>query len=76
MNDCVFCKIIKKEIPCYKIYENEFVLAILPKDMEVYGHTLIIPKKHCVNLYDIDEETLQELISIVKKLTIQYKETI
>jgi len=76
MENCVFCKIIAKEFPCYKVYEDEDVLAIIPKDVEVYGHTLVIPKKHYVNLYDVDEETLHKLISVVKKLTLQYKETI
>lgn len=76
MENCIFCKIIAKEIQSYTVYEDEDVLAIIPKDVEVYGHTLVIPKKHYVNLYDVDEVTLDKLISVVKKLTLQYKETI
>jgi len=76
MDTCVFCKIIHKEIPWYIVYENDIVIAILPKDMEVYGHTLIIPKWHYQNIYDIPENVLAELIMVTKKLAIDYKRTI
>ena len=46
MEDCIFCKIIKGEIPSKKIYEDELVIAILDIDPNGEGHTLIIPKKH------------------------------
>lgn len=55
MNDCVFCKIIKGEIPCKKIYENEYTLAFLDINPSVKGHTLVISKKHFTNLLDIDD---------------------
>ena len=76
MDNCVFCKIINNEFPSYKVYEDEDVLAIIPKDVEVYGHTLVIPKKHFVNLFDIDEETLHKLSSVVKNLSLQYQKTL
>ena len=44
--DCLFCKIIAEEIPSYKIYENEYVLAFLDIDPDSDGHTLILPKKN------------------------------
>ena len=44
MDNCIFCKIIKGEIPCYKIYEDEKVLAFLDIADDLYGHTLVIPK--------------------------------
>ena len=59
MNDCVFCKIIKGELPSYKIYEDDIVLSFLSIDPYKYGHTLIIPKKHYVDYTDIDLETLK-----------------
>ncbi|OQB41609.1 MAG: HIT-like protein [candidate division CPR1 bacterium ADurb.Bin160] len=76
MKDCIFCKIIKKEVPAYIVYENEFVLAILAKDMEVYGHTLVIPKQHYKDIFDIETHVLKKIISVVKKLSIQYKKNI
>lgn len=61
MKTCIFCKIIKGEIPSNKIYENDNVLAFLSIDPESYGHTLVIPKKHYVCYEDI---TLDELNNI------------
>ena len=45
MENCLFCKIIKGEIPSYKIYEDEFTYAFLDISKDVDGHTLVIPKK-------------------------------
>ena len=52
--DCVFCKIIKGEIPAKKIYEDDKVIAILDINPLVDGHVLVIPKKHFKNIYEID----------------------
>jgi len=70
---CVFCEIIKGNIPSKKIYEDESVVAILDISQATVGHTLIMPKDHFANLYEIDEETLKHLISVSKKLAIHYK---
>lgn len=72
MSDCIFCKIINKELPAHIVYEDNDVLAILPKDMEIYGHTLVIPKRHFENIYDIDESILKNIIVAVKNLSIKY----
>ena len=56
--DCLFCKIINGEIPCYKVYEDDIVLAFLDVNPDSLGHTLIIPKKHYQDLMDIDSNTL------------------
>ncbi|MBI4653307.1 HIT domain-containing protein [Candidatus Kuenenbacteria bacterium] len=65
---CVFCKIIKKELPCYKIYEDKDVLAILDIAPVNHGHTLVISKKHFINLEEIPDEELCKIIKIVKKI--------
>ena len=70
---CVFCEIIKGNIPSKKIYEDDKVLAILDISQATKGHTLIMPKDHFANLYEIDEETLKHLISVSKKLACHYK---
>ncbi len=59
--DCIFCQIIKEEIPSYTIYEDETVKAFLDISPVSNGHTLIIPKKHFQNLYEMDEETLKSV---------------
>ena len=64
----IFCKIINNEIPSYKIYEDEKVLAFLDINPSVDGHTLIIPKQHYKDLYDLDNETFIHIINIAKKI--------
>lgn len=59
MNECLFCKIVKGEIPLYKVYEDENTLAFLDINPEGLGHTLVVPKKHFNNYEDIDLETIR-----------------
>jgi len=72
MNDCIFCKIVKGEIPCYKIYEDEQVLAFLDIANDVVGHTLVIPKQHCTSLLDADEATMLAVAKAVQKVSLHY----
>jgi len=76
MNDCIFCQIVDRKASAKVIYENENVICFLPKKIEVYGHTLVVPKKHCVDLYDIQTEILCDLVNVVQKLTLEYKQKI
>ena len=66
--DCIFCKIIEGEIPSYKIYEDENVLAFLDITQGTKGHTLVIPKNHVRNIYDLDEETATQVFRVVPKI--------
>jgi histidine triad (HIT) family protein len=59
--DCIFCKIIDGVIPSYKIYENESVLCFLDINPDSNGHTLIVPKKHIKDIYEIDNETISKI---------------
>lgn len=74
MDDCVFCKIIKGEIPSFKVFENDWVFSFLDINPLAKGHALVIPKKHYENVFDIPEEELKEIISIAKKLAGRIKE--
>ena len=76
MNSCKFCQIVSRQIPARIIYENRKVISFFPKKLEVYGHTLIAPKEHYADLYDIPEGILCELIKVSKKITLAYKEKI
>jgi len=76
MENCVFCKIARKQIPSRVIYETDEIICFLPDKIEVYGHTLIAPKEHFADLYDIPESLLEKLIGVSKKLAIAYKEKI
>ena len=67
-NDCVFCAIAAGEIPSFKVYEDEFVLAYLDINPFTKGHTLVIPKEHSCGILDASDETLATLVSHVKKV--------
>lgn len=73
MNDCIFCKIIKGEIPSYKIYEDDKTYAFLDIAKDCYGHTLVIPKNHAENLFEIKEDDLSNTMKTVKKIANHYK---
>ena len=64
MDDCIFCKILKGEIPCTKIYENDLVLAFLDINPINPGHTLVIPKEHHVSLTTVPDECLAEILKV------------
>ena len=56
MEDCVFCKIIRGDIPCVKIYENDLILCFRDISPEAPQHVIIIPKKHINNINELKEE--------------------
>jgi len=62
MENCIFCKIIKGEIPSTKIYEDKNFLAFLDIQPVSDGHLLIIPKKHIVWMQDADDQTISEIL--------------
>jgi len=74
--DCIFCKIAKGEIPSYRIYENEDVLVFLDIKPFTKGHCLVIPKQHFENIFDIDENILQKIIVVTKKVSGIIKNTL
>lgn len=74
MEDCIFCKIVNKEIEAKIVYESDKVLAFLDVFPESLGHTLIIPKKHFINIYDIEDDYLEEVNRVAKKLALRYRE--
>lgn len=72
--DCIFCKIIKGDIPSYTIYEDEIVKVILDINPVSNGHMLIIPKTHYVNLMDINDSVLSHIMNTSKDLYKKYKD--
>lgn len=67
-DDCVFCKIIAGDIPCFKLYEDERTLAFMDINPANRGHALAIPKKHEPNLLDSSEETLAVTIATARRV--------
>lgn len=67
--DCLFCKIIKKEVPSFILYEDDDLIVILDAYPDADGHTLIIPKKHYEDILNIDNETLIKIIDKAREIT-------
>lgn len=72
----VFTKIIKGEIPSYKVAENEHFYAFLDINPNAKGHTLVVPKKEVNRLFDLDESTYNELMSFSRKIAKAQKKVI
>lgn len=70
MDGCIFCKIVRGEIPSYKVYEDEEVLAFLDIRPVNAGHTLVIPKTHSHSIFDISESDWLLVSRAVRKLSI------
>lgn len=68
MNDCIFCKIIKGEIPSNKVYEDEEILAFKDINPAAPIHILVIPKKHIKSLIEVKEEDQEVIGKIYKKI--------
>ncbi len=62
MTDCLFCKIISRQIPAEIVYEDDDVLSFLDIKPTTPGHTLVIPKQHSVGLHDAEPAVLEKLI--------------
>ena len=67
-DDNIFAKILRGEMPCHKVYEDEHSFAFLDIMPRADGHTLVIPKSKAVNIYDIEPDALTHLILTVRKL--------
>ena len=70
---CIFCKIVRKQAPASIIYEDETVMAFLDIRPLNIGHTLIIPKKHYVDIFDISENLLSQVHKVAKQASIAVK---
>lgn len=68
MSNCIFCKIVRGEIPCAKLYEDDQVLSFLDINPVNHGHALVMPKKHYETLFDIPEDDLAACMKVVKRV--------
>lgn len=76
MQDSTFTKIIKGEIPCHRVYEDEKTLAFLDIHPIQTGHTLVIPKKQVDHLWDVPDEDYQALMATTKKVALRLREVL
>ncbi|WP_078552626.1 HIT family protein [Bacillus alkalicellulosilyticus] len=73
--NCIFCKIVKGDIPAAKVYEDENVLAFLDISQVTKGHTLVIPKVHQKDIFELTPEVASSLFSVVPKIATAIKKT-
>jgi histidine triad (HIT) family protein len=71
--DSIFTKIIKDEIPCHKIYEDDVVFAFLDINPIQPGHVLVIPKLQVEFVWDLPDDVYQSLMNITKKLALHMR---
>lgn len=69
----IFAKILRGELPCHKVYEDDRALAFLDIMPRAPGHTLVLPKKPARNLLDIDPEDLAHVMKVSQKIAIAAK---
>lgn len=76
MEDSIFTKIIRSEIPSHKLYEDDETFAFLDIHPVATGHTLVIPKKQVEFLWDLDDDTYQAVMETAKKLALHIREVL
>ena len=76
MQDSLFTKIIKGEIPSHKVYEDETTLAFLSIYPSVVGHTLVIPKAQVESLWDLKAEDYQAVMETTRKVALRLREVL
>ncbi|GBD25536.1 Purine nucleoside phosphoramidase [bacterium HR30] len=76
MQSCVFCKIIRQEAPAHRVYEDDRVIAFLDIFPVSEGHTLVVTKKHYVDLFEADSESLQAVAAIAQKVAHALREVV
>lgn len=76
MSDCLFCRIAAGEIPSYTVYEDEEFRAFLDIEPAGPGHTLIVPKAHAANLFELPEETAAHAMQLAQRLAKAMKDVL
>jgi histidine triad (HIT) family protein len=75
MDGCVFCLIAQKKVSAYIVYEDEQTIAFLDRNPLTRGHTVVIPKKHCNNILDSDEQTIADVGAAAKNVANMLKKS-
>lgn len=75
-NFCIFCKLASGEFSSATVYEDDLFRAILDISPAAKGHTLLLPKKHAANLFELGEPEVSQALSITKKLALAIQKTL
>jgi len=76
MENCIFCKITDGTVPTPFLYEDEHTVAFLDMNQNITGHTLVVPKKHTVNIFDTDDETLARSMATVRRVASAVRDSV
>jgi histidine triad (HIT) family protein len=76
MPDSIFTKMVKGEIPCHKVYEDDLTLAFLDIFPITRGHALVIPKKQVEDLWDLPDDDYQAVLATVKKVALRLQKVL
>ena len=68
MDECIFCKIVRGDIPCFKVYEDDDVLAFLDISQTTLGHTLVISKQHFPSLLYVPKDILSKVMGAAQRI--------
>jgi histidine triad (HIT) family protein len=74
MDDCIFCKIVRGEVPSSKVYEDEMTLAFLDIHPKGPGHTILIPKEHYRWFEEMHDDLYDHVFRAAKKLSVEMKQ--
>ena len=75
-SDCVFCKIIAGEIPCFKLHEDDDTLAFMDINPASEGHALVIPKEHSADVHGISDAAISSTVVTAKKIASAIEKTL
>ena len=76
MLECIFCKIIRGELPTNKVYEDEKTFAFLDINPVNPGHVLVVPKKHTTDVFEIEDNEWDTLMRVVKKISLAIEKSL
>ena len=74
--DCIFCKIVAGEIPCFKLYENDDTLAFMDINPANEGHALVIPKEHFPDAYAVSDAAISATVITAKRIANAIRKTL
>ena len=74
--NCVFCQIIRRQVPASVIYQDDRVIAFLSNRPVNVGHTLVVPRKHYANVFEVPEDEIAYLARVVKRMAQAVKDAV
>ena len=76
MSECVICRLVAREIPAWIVHEEGDVISFLPLEVEVYGHTVLAPKRHYTDLYSAPDDVVGRMMSVARTLALHFRSSI